>query len=146
MSLSFTVLGTAAPQGSFKAIVSKSTGRAFLKQSSARTMPWRQEVAGAAERARRSSSEEWPTNGPVELRATFYLPRPAGHLGKKGVRPSAPKYPATKPDLSKLVRAIEDALTGIVYVDDARIVRHVIYKRYADLGVSPRAEIEIVPA
>lgn len=143
MTLSFTVLGVAAPQGSLRAFVSKRTGRAFVTQANKRTMPWRQEVAARALQAPRVAGEEWPTREAVALWAVFYLPRPNGHYGKKGLRPSAPKYPAKKPDLSKLVRAAEDALSGIAYDDDARIVRHRIEKLYCDDFRPPRAEFSI---
>lgn len=49
-----------------------------------------------------------------------------------------------KPDLSKLIRAAEDALTGIVYVDDARITRLVVEKRFA-VDSPPRVEICVQP-
>lgn len=57
-------------------------------------------------------------------------------------RPSAPHYPAVKPDATKLVRAVEDALTGICWRDDAQIVNQDVRKRYADTG-SARVEIAI---
>lgn len=145
MVLSFTVLGVAAPQGSLVPMQSKTTGRMFVKQSCKRTMPWRQEVAHVAQRAviERERDSMWPACGPVELRVTFVLPRPAGHSGTRGLRPSAPLHPSKKPDLSKLVRAIEDAMTGIVYDDDARIVRHRVQKEYVRPGEAPRAVIEV---
>jgi Holliday junction resolvase RusA-like endonuclease len=35
---------------------------------------------------------------------------------------SAPEWPVARPDALKLARAAEDALTGIVWADDAQIV------------------------
>lgn len=68
----------------------------------------------------------------------FRLARPAGHWGKGKnagkLTPSAPKYPATKPDSSKLLRATEDTLNGIVFDDDSRIVSTQIDKVYATPG------------
>lgn len=141
MKIAFTVLGVAAPQGSLVPIRSASTGRMFQKQSNKRTMPWRQEVAGAA--MTEVLRVGWlKANGPVELRVVFFLTRPKGHYGKKGLLPRAPKYPDKKPDLDKLARAIGDALTGIIYDDDAMIVSSVTKKLYAD-GGCPRTEIEV---
>lgn len=128
--LSFAVLGTPAPQGSFRAAYSAKSKRAFVIQSCKRTMPWRQEVAAKAEVAMLASRFDLFT-GPLKLTAYFFMPRPKGHYGKNGLRPSAPPFPDKKPDLSKLVRAIEDAMTGIVYVDDAQIVLYDVSKRYA---------------
>jgi Holliday junction resolvase RusA-like endonuclease len=72
---------------------------------------------------------------PVELRVRFLMPRPA----------STPKYrlwPRSKPDLSKLVRATEDALSGVVLRDDALVVRLATEKVYDD---PPGATITLVP-
>lgn len=129
-SLTFTVLGTPAPQGSFRAAYSAKSKRAFVIQSCKRTMPWRQEVAAKAEEAMLASRLDLFT-GPLKLTTIFYMPRPKCHYGKNGLRPSAPPFPDKKPDLSKLVRAIEDAMTGIVYVDDAQVVFYDVSKRYA---------------
>ncbi len=134
--LTFTVLGTPAPQGSFRAAYSEKSKRAFVIQSCKRTMPWRQEVAAAAERAMRSS-DIGLFLGPLKLTACFFMPRPKGHYGKRGLRPSSPPFPDKKPDLSKLVRALEDAMTGIVYGDDAQIVLYDVSKLYAGNRVPP---------
>lgn len=143
MTLAFTVYGVPAPQGSLVPVRSASTGRMFVKQSCKRTMPWRQDVASAAVRAVAASEWAWPTDQPVELYARFFLPRPRGHFGKRGILGSAPALPDRKPDLSKLVRAIEDALTGIVYRDDALIVRESAAKLYVDDNRPPRVEVSI---
>jgi Holliday junction resolvase RusA-like endonuclease len=140
--LKFTVMGIAAPQGSLKAVLRRGTQHPIMLQSNPRTMPWRQEVAACAQRACNEKGGLWPVANAVEFRAIFFLPRPAGHSGKKGLLPSAPKFPSKKPDLSKLVRAAEDAMTGIVYEDDARVVHLRVAKRYAD-GVAPHAVFEI---
>lgn len=132
MRVAFTVLGVPAPQGSFRAITHRYTGRVMLKQDNKRTMPWRKEVAGVAVEAVKAAGLAKPMTGPLEMSVVFWLPRPKGHFGKKGLRPSAPRFPSKKPDLSKLLRAAEDALTGIVYDDDARIVRHLTFKEYAN--------------
>lgn len=67
---------------------------------------------------------------PIRLELRFFVQRPKGHYGKKGLLPSAPPYPATKPDVLKLARGVEDALTGVVYRDDAQIVDEVLEKHY----------------
>ena len=45
-----------------------------------------------------------------------------------------------RPDLSKLIRATEDALTGIIYADDAQIVDIHAKKEY---GLPERVEVTI---
>lgn len=113
--ISFTVYGQPAAQGSKRALVNKYTGRASVVENSKRVKPWRQDVKAAALEARNGAP---PLDGPLWLRVWFTLPKPK----------SAPKklktHPDKKPDVSKLVRALEDALVDAgVMVDDARIVR-----------------------
>lgn len=102
---------------------------------------WKRLVAMAAQQA--YSGE--PLRGPVEVRLIFFRQRPKGHYrtGKNAaeLRPAAPAYPTSKPDVLKLARGVEDAMTGIVYADDAQIVNELIYKRWG----APRVEIEVKP-
>lgn len=111
------VYGTPAPQGSKKFVgIAKGSGRGIMVESSAKVKPWRQDVKAAALAARNGAS---PLDGPLLARVVFTLPKPA----------SAPKrrrtYPDKKPDLSKLCRALEDALADAgVIADDARIVAY----------------------
>ena len=82
--------------------------------------------------------------GPLELKVIFFFERPKGHYGSgknaDKLRESAPLFPTTRPDCTKLVRGLEDSLSGIVYADDAQIVRQSIQKHY---GPSPRTEVYI---
>jgi Holliday junction resolvase RusA-like endonuclease len=115
--ISFTVYGSPAPQGSKKFVgVAKSTGRGILVESSKKVKPWRQEVKAAALAARNGAP---PIDAPVRVRMVFTMPKPA----------SAPKrkrtYPMRMPDLSKLIRSTEDALTDAgIWKDDARAVEY----------------------
>jgi len=113
----FEVLGLAAPQGS-KVL----TKWGVMREANKNTMPWRQQVAGCAKQA---MGDRAPTLMCVTLLVTFFFTRPRGHYrtGKNArlLRRGAGLYKPSKPDLSKLVRAIEDAMTGIVYRDDAQI-------------------------
>lgn len=82
---------------------------------------------------------DWfPWGGPVVLRATFYFARPAAHYGRgkyaEKLRRDAPAAKVTKPDVSKLLRAIEDAMTGVVYKDDAQIVSATTSKEFGEPG------------
>jgi len=123
--LEFEVLGEPKPQGSKRAFAFKGKdGRlsARVIDDNPNTKAWRQEVASVARAAylRVCPSGELIT-GPVVLSIKFVRPRPKGHFGAKGVKPSAPVFPTTKPDLTKLERAVEDALTSQVWTDDALV-------------------------
>jgi len=96
-------------------------------------IPWRQEVAAAAH----SKMRDGPWKVPVQVSCTFFFPRPKAHFGTgrnaETLRPSAPKRPAGKPDIDKLVRAVLDAMTGIVFSDDSQVVALDAMKLYADM-------------
>ena len=42
------------------------------------------------------------------------------------------EWPTKKPDLSNIVKLVEDALNSVVYDDDAQIVQEFIFKEWAD--------------
>ena len=120
MEISFDVLGRPAPQGSKKSI----GGGRFIEAS--KFLPsWRTDVKIAATTA--VTMNGWKiAEGPVELEVLFYLDRPS--TISKTKRP----YPIVPPDVDKLVRAVCDALTGLVYRDDAQVIRLLAWKTYAD--------------
>ena len=128
------VHGIPLPQGSKTGFVIK--GRAVLTdgKKGPALREWRQAIAAEA-RLWLTQTNAAPLAGPVAMRVTFYLPRPK----------SAPRkvlYPATKPDLDKLVRSVGDALKGLAYEEDSRIVDIDARKRFA-IDSAPRAEIEV---
>jgi Holliday junction resolvase RusA-like endonuclease len=129
------VVGLPGPQGSKKLVGRDGKGRGILVESSKKVKPWREAVVWAAREAMEEGalSLERHCNGAVigavSVEMIFTLPKPK----------SAPKRRATlpdrKPDLSKLVRSTEDALTTAgVYEDDARIVECRSAKRYPGEG------------
>lgn len=141
MRINLTVFGRAAPAGSKKAVpMGKRWG---VVDDSKRSKPWKDQVAQQAglAMAGRDLIRE-----PVHVQFTFFVRRPKGHMGTGRnagkVRPSAPQYPAKKPDVLKLARAVEDALTGVVYNDDAQIVSEYLEKQY---GEPERVEIAVQP-
>jgi Holliday junction resolvase RusA-like endonuclease len=115
--IEITIHGEPAPQGSKTRL--RSGG---MREANPNTAPWRSTVTAAANK---TMAGRPPLVGPLELRATFAFVRPASHYrsGRHAgeLKPSAPAYRSSRPDLDKLVRAIGDALTGVVYRDDAQI-------------------------
>ncbi len=116
----FEVYGLPGPQGS-KSYVGHRGGKAILVESSKKVKPWREAVVDAALRA--LPRTHTPLTGPLALGVEFYLPSPK----------TAPKkrlLPDKQPDLSKLMRSTEDALTDAgVWGDDALVVDAVLHKR-----------------
>jgi Holliday junction resolvase RusA-like endonuclease len=121
----FWVPGIPQPGGSKKgfAIPDKDRPgkyRAILTEDNRKAKPWREAVGWAAMEVFQMGE---PFNCPLEVEFRFYMPRPKGHFGKKGLRPAARfKFPAVKPDVTKLIRSTEDALKGIAWLDDSLII------------------------
>lgn len=132
------VYGVAQPAGSKRAFV--RGGRAHVVDDNPKSRPWKQTLAVMAGQA----MEGRPLlQGPLEVDFTFVVARPKGHLGARGnlnTRGRATPYPITRPDVLKLTRGAEDALTGVVWHDDAQIVAEHLFKTYGD---PPRVEIYI---
>lgn len=139
--ISFTVRGIPAPQGSKRAFRNKYSGRIQQVESSKRVAPWRSDVRDAAMAAMGEGFDDWrePLVGPVAVELVFRFPRPKGHYlpvnARRAVpelRLSAPAWPAGKPDVDKIARAVLDAITAICFVDDAQVVDLISRKRYAN--------------
>lgn len=149
--VAFDVYGTPAPKGS---------GRAILVAGRARHVPsgsdvnrdalreWDRAVRNAA-RLAIGDGDGAPmfVNTALYASMVFYMRRPKGHYRKDGtLKPNAPARPRTKPDTSKLGRATEDSLTGIVWDDDGRVADLVLSKRWAERPGQEGARITVTEA
>lgn len=89
--------------------------------------------------------------GPLKLTLLFFVQRPQSHYGtgrnQGQLKPSAPTFPTTRPDVTKLTRAVEDAMTGVLYHDDAQIVQQSVKRRYAqrDQPACVHIQVETLP-
>ena len=138
----FDVVGTPAPGGSKSAFRHRSTGRIVVVDAGGkRTKDWRAAVAAAGREAMEGRE---PLRPPLALTVLFRMPRPASHLNRSGkLRRSSPVFPTSRPDLTKLLRSTEDALTGIAWADDATIVEQWVAKLYAHPSEKPSARITV---
>lgn len=132
--ISFTVPGVPQVQGNHR--VSR-TG--YTYDTNKKLAPWRHKVALIAKQAMNRQRAE-PLTGPVHLDLEFAMPR------TKAMKTDPPPPMTQRPDSSKLQRAIEDALTGIVYQDDSQITHLTVHKRRHLLTETPHARITITPA
>jgi Holliday junction resolvase RusA-like endonuclease len=118
--ITITAYGRPAPQGS-----KRHVGGGRMVESSKALGPWRDAVKAAALQLR---TADWtPLDGPLSVSMVFTFARPKSHYrtGRNAalLRADAPAQPQTAPDLSKLIRASEDALTDAgIWADDARVV------------------------
>lgn len=132
--ISFSVPGIPAPAGSTRAIpFRRRDGRlgVSVMPASTRLRDWQATVRIAA---RQAAGDQRLLTGPLRVGLLFTLPRPKSHYGKRGLRPAAPPYPAGHPDLDKLTRAVLDALTGVIFGDDAQVVSLAAEKVYGEAG------------
>lgn len=133
------VRGRPAPQGSKRGVAKIKGAGADMRvvgikqiEMSPHVGVWRDDVKAAAERVIADTGHA-AYDGAVRVRMVFTVRKPK----------TAPKrrrtWPATMPDLSKLCRSTEDALTAAgVWKDDARVVE---YTRLAKVypGEDPEA-------
>jgi len=130
--IEFFVPGIPAPGGSKKAFRHHKTGKIMVVDACARNKPWRDRVAAFA----LDHQPEKLLTDALELKVDFFMPRPKNHYGtgknSDKLKPNAPKFNTKKPDATKLLRALEDALTGVIWADDEQIVKQVVRKHYGD--------------
>ena len=143
----FTVFGIPKPAGSKTAFAIKRggvyTGRTVVMDACKKTKSWQAIVKAEAKK----HAPATPVDGAIWVEFTFYMPRPKSHFGtgknSSKLKPNAPVHHTGKPDALKLARAVEDALTGVCYVDDAQIINEEISKSY-DNGAGAGVEIRIM--
>ncbi len=101
---------------------------------------WKALVAHFAQQAVRARPEfPVPPGQPLLLQVVFTMPRRKGDYRSSGeVKSTAPIYHTVKPDGTKLMRSTEDALTGILWADDAQVSAPLPLKVY---GTKPGARV-----
>lgn len=129
--LSFWVPGHPRPAGSKTAFRTKGGRTVVVDASGKQGKDWRNAVRDAALAA---MSNEAPTRAPIALLLVFSQTRPKSHLDSKGqVKPRyAAAIPTGRPDASKLLRSVEDSLSGIIYCDDTQCFDVRSVKQYGD--------------
>lgn len=104
-----------------------------MVESSKYVKAWRTKVSQISKLTHRGG----PLEGPIRLEVEFVMPRTKAMRDK----PSPPMIQS--PDTDKCVRAISDALSGIVFVDDRQITTIIAGKRRANPGELAGAKIRI---
>ena len=130
MSLYFRAIGEPIPQGSMKGYV--RAGRVALTSDNPRLHSWR-DVIGWEARKHVTDLIDYP----VSIELGFILTRP------KSVSKKRRPFPSVKPDNDKLIRAACDAMTGVVWKDDALVITIASWKRYAEDGEQPGVSVRV---
>ena len=143
MTIEFFVPGTVRTAGSKSAFKGKD-GSVHVTHSGKYTKEWMNTVRYFALQA---MNRGCVIAEPVRLSIDFRMARPQGHFGTGRnagkLKDSAPFYCAKKPDLTKLTRAVEDAMTGIIWRDDALVISQTTTKRYVCNSEPCGAQIKI---
>lgn len=150
--VSFFVAGCPRPGGSKKASFIPKRGGGFVTRPDGRpiiavrdmggekTENWRSCVAHECRKARQGDL----IDGVIGLKVEYRMPRPKGHYGKgrnaSVLKASSPSYHTSAPDTTKLTRSLEDALTNVLWRDDAAVTEQRLRKIYA---ASPGAQITV---
>jgi Holliday junction resolvase RusA-like endonuclease len=146
--ITIEVRGLPAPQGS-KRPVRLGNGKIGMVESSKAVGPWREAVRAEMQRALESTlfaGRDLPAmDGPMAVTLVFRVARAKGHYrsGRYAaeLKPGAPTWPCSQPDLDKLARAVLDGLTaGGAWLDDSQVVKLAARKEYGVPGC--RIEIE----
>jgi Holliday junction resolvase RusA-like endonuclease len=131
--IEFFVPGIPKTSGSKKGYPNKKTGGVIIVPANSKDQKqWMSDVKKFAEQP---AYFELIT-GPVKLTLRFYFLRPKSHYGtgrNVGIlKKSAPAFHTKTPDLTKLVRCTEDALKGVIWVDDRQVVSQDTFKDYGN--------------
>ena len=134
-AINFFVPGMAKTSGSKRSFYNKKTGKTIITADNPKQKDWQ---AAVSLFAKQEIGEQAPWPGPLAATMIFVRARPKGHFGtgrNEGVLKSwaVKKHPTGKPDVLKLGRAVEDAMNGIVFIDDSQIVIEQLEKRYGDM-------------
>lgn len=136
--IKFTVYARPEPQGSTKGFLLKGKwgqkDRVILTSANKKLKPYRQELTNTAMVTLSDTGTQRPMAAkqiPISITLDFYFEKPTSVSKKRS-------HISVKPDLDKICRSTIDALTGIIYQDDAQIVELSARKHY---GLPERAEI-----
>lgn len=118
-----------AKQSMREHIITPPVGRPFIHRYTDR------QIVSAQNFIRLQAQAAWrlpPLTGPISLTVTYRFAWLRSH--SRRVRTADHPIPkTTKPDLGNLTKLLEDALEGIVYVNDAQVWGSASCKIYADV-------------
>jgi Holliday junction resolvase RusA-like endonuclease len=82
-----------------------------------------------------------PLAGPLSVRVTARFTCPKTDCRKRDPRPE--RWHAKKPDAENVAKAVLDAATGVLYLDDSQVAYLTILKRVAAQGEAPGVVLEV---
>lgn len=142
MTIHFRVFGNPIPQPRQRHTMKIAADGRFVQwnytPSKHPVKPWKLSVQLVA-RAECAA----PLEGPLVLDVTFLLPRPKAMRWKR--KAMSREWWPHKPDTDNLVKALKDAVKGILWIDDSQVVMVVARKLLAGQE-EPGAIVQVTPA
>lgn len=121
-------------------VATDGQGRAFSRNYTPSKHPVNQYKA-AVQMAAMELYRDAPHDGPVRLEVVCVFGRPKNRIWKTKPMPREPKV--SKPDCDNVIKAIKDALSKLVWRDDAQVYQETIEKWVASGEDQPHTEIRI---
>ena len=129
-SISFRIVGNPTPKGSLTRMPNGAMLQAGTTASRKRFSEWRTDIKDAAVIA---MGERSPSKSAIRILVEFALPYPQSSIRKYQMG----WWPAVKkPDVDKLLRALMDGLTKVVWYDDSQVIYVTVNKVYAWEGTT----------
>jgi Holliday junction resolvase RusA-like endonuclease len=124
------ISGDPKPQARPRGRVVSAGVKSFVSMYSP-VSPWRRKVR---KHLKRGTSAEWPLEGAVEVRLHFVMVRPKS---SKRLHPTIKRVG----DVDNLAKAVLDAMSGLVFEDDAQVCDLHVTKHYG-----PKSGVEVTVA
>jgi len=136
MRVVITIPGVPIPEPRKRVAVRAIRGKMIAQvytPKTAKVVPFKMIAASCAKVTMKRMS---PLEGPLKMTVVFVMPRVLTEVWKTKPMPRLPH--AKKPDIDNLQKSLFDALTGIVWYDDAQICTLVCEKWIAAGDEQPR--------
>jgi Holliday junction resolvase RusA-like endonuclease len=135
--ISFVVHGDPVPKARARVVQNKKTGRMYAFTPK-KTLEYEELIRGVASSFRPVELME----GPIVLGLRVYRRIPKSFSKKKSLAAEAGQIrPDTRPDMDNYLKAVKDALQGVIWKNDSQIVEYDNMGKY--YSFDPRAEIEV---
>ena len=137
-NLMFEILGSPIGQGRPKFSTINGHARAYDPEKSRNYKAYVKLLATQAMKEQCFEMIEGPCS--LDILAFFEVPKSKSKKFREAAL-SGLEYPTKKPDIDNIIKAIQDALNGLAYKDDALIVRLHTVKLYSEI---PRVEVTLI--
>lgn len=137
--LRFTVPGAPVGKGRHRTAVINGHARQYTPE---KTVAYEGLVGLCAQQALEQAGQPYGlTEAPVRIALAIWFDVPASWSKKKRAAAlEGSVWPTKKPDCSNILKAIEDALNGVVWKDDVQVVQVAITKKF---GPTPCVNVTI---